>query len=678
MKHRLRKLTSVVLAVIMVFSVLTIASFTVSATSFVPRTTAPDTNNAYYYNSAYNPFSRGQCTWYVWGRAFEITGIRPKYSTYPCDGKDVFYNCKSAGYSTGTVPKVGAIACWGASNSTWGYGHVAIVEKIIDGTVYVSEYNRVGSLRFSYNAIPNLPNFIGYVYLGDFSSGNDPKGCVDGVTGGIGTVTVRGWAFDVDDINTLLNIHVYIGGPSGAPNAEGIGWIIANTYRPDVDNVYGCGGYHGYDITIPTTKTGTQSVYVYAINVGGGENVCIGSGTVNITADTEKPSIERTYLSEITSNSYRVCVIPKDKVGIKKVSVATWTQPDQSDLIWHDAINNGYGTYFIDLQRSDYSKTGNSIYQNHAYVYDYAGNSNAVSIAMDYRAKSDTGQTLPDGEYRIVTSVSENKALDVAGGKDNNGTNIQIYSNLNYSNQTFDIQYIGDGFYTIFSHSAGKSIDVEGDTYLPGTNVVISEYHEGANQQWILKPTDDGYYAIVSRSNGLALDLASAKNENGANVQVFTVNNSAAQKWKFRRVINSEMVNVGNVIRGINNTKLNPEIQVIDDNNVLVLNKDYKVEINGDIESGTGTVKVTGIGDYCDIVTKSFEINQCEIGDVNLDGTVNIDDVTLIQKYIANMSEFDSEQLKAADVTGDNDISIDDVTAIQKYLAGMITTFANT
>lgn len=255
---------------------------------------------------------------------------------------------------------------------------------------------------------------------------------------------------------------------------------------------------------------------------------------------------------------------------------------------------------------------------------------------------------------------------------------VQIYSNLNYSNQTFDIQYIGDGFYTIFSHSAGKSIDVEGDTYLPGTNVVISEYHEGANQQWILKPTDDGYYAIVSRSNGLALDLASAKNENGANVQVFTVNNSAAQKWKFRRVINSEMVNVGNVIRGINNTKLNPEIQVIDDNNVLVLNKDYKVEINGDIESGTGTVKVTGIGDYCDIVTKSFEINQCEIGDVNLDGTVNIDDVTLIQKYIANMSEFDSEQLKAADVTGDNDISIDDVTAIQKYLAGMITTFANT
>lgn len=70
--------------------------------------------------------------------------------------------------------------------------------------------------------------------------------------------------------------------------------------------------------------------------------------------------------------------------------------------------------------------------------------------------------------------------------------------------------------------------------------------------------------------------------------------------------------------------------------------------------------------------------NDVALGDVNGDGDVTIDDVTLIQKYLASMVELDSEQLAAADVTGDNDISIDDVTAIQKYLAGMITTFANT
>lgn len=59
-------------------------------------------------------------------------------------------------------------------------------------------------------------------------------------------------------------------------------------------------------------------------------------------------------------------------------------------------------------------------------------------------------------------------------------------------------------------------------------------------------------------------------------------------------------------------------------------------------------------------------------GDVNGDGKVNIDDVTLIQKYLANMADLDSIQLKAADLNGDENANIDDVTMIQKFLAGMV------
>lgn len=61
------------------------------------------------------------------------------------------------------------------------------------------------------------------------------------------------------------------------------------------------------------------------------------------------------------------------------------------------------------------------------------------------------------------------------------------------------------------------------------------------------------------------------------------------------------------------------------------------------------------------------------LGDINNDEAITIDDVTLIQKYLANMFELDSTQLKIADVNDDKDISIDDVTMIQKYLAGIIT-----
>lgn len=60
------------------------------------------------------------------------------------------------------------------------------------------------------------------------------------------------------------------------------------------------------------------------------------------------------------------------------------------------------------------------------------------------------------------------------------------------------------------------------------------------------------------------------------------------------------------------------------------------------------------------------------LGDVDGDGKVSIDDVTDIQKHLANMVDFTDEQEAIADVDNDGKVTIDDVTLIQKYLAGMI------
>lgn len=103
----------------------------------------------------------------------------------------------------------------------------------------------------------------------------NPVGVVDECVGGVGSVFVRGWSFDEDDLSNGLNIHVYIGD-------ELHGYIYADKERADVNNVYGCGNYHGFSETIKTKLTGTQTVRVYAINVGGQINVLLYTGTVNI------------------------------------------------------------------------------------------------------------------------------------------------------------------------------------------------------------------------------------------------------------------------------------------------------------------------------------------------------------------------------------------------------------
>lgn len=58
-----------------------------------------------------------------------------------------------------------------------------------------------------------------------------------------------------------------------------------------------------------------------------------------------------------------------------------------------------------------------------------------------------------------------------------------------------------------------------------------------------------------------------------------------------------------------------------------------------------------------------------DIGDTNLDGIVNICDVTTIQRYLTKAINFTDEQLVAADTNGDGKVDINDATYLQMYLA---------
>lgn len=109
---------------------------------FTPRTTAPAEDNAYFY--ANNPFYKSgyglpNCTCYAWGRFYEISGSRPALSL----GNAEDWYGYSDGYKRGSVPKLGAVACWrrGATGTgSDGAGHVAIVEAINDdGSIITSE-----------------------------------------------------------------------------------------------------------------------------------------------------------------------------------------------------------------------------------------------------------------------------------------------------------------------------------------------------------------------------------------------------------------------------------------------------------------------------------------------------------------------------------------------------------
>ena len=87
-----------------------------------------------------------------------------------------------------------------------------------------------------------------------------------------------------------------------------------------------------------------------------------------------------------------------------------------------------------------------------------------------------------------------------------------------------------------------------------------------------------------------------------------------------------------------------------------------------------GVVAVDGNGNKAESV-KTFVVGSAPVelikGDVNHDGIVNVVDATLVQKYVVSLVEFDSETLKAADVNGDGEVNVVDSTLIQKMVLGL-------
>ena len=167
-------------------------------------------------------------------------------------------------------------------------GHVAYVESVSGANVVTLNGGFSGSGLSGHivriTGTESEQGILGYWYPANLNTGNNPQGCFDGTEGGEHSVRVHGWAFDRDNTGAGLDIHVYIGGPAGS-GAEGH-VIKANKERKDVNAAYGTGNYHGFDDTITTERTGTQEVYIYAINVGGGsENPCLGHKSVTIKND---------------------------------------------------------------------------------------------------------------------------------------------------------------------------------------------------------------------------------------------------------------------------------------------------------------------------------------------------------------------------------------------------------
>ena len=685
---------------------------TADAAAFTPRTTAPSTSDSRYY--ADNPFYKSgyglpNCTCYAYGRAWEILGSKPSLPTGNA-GSWYWKNAASNTYSYGSEPRLGAIACWDQNDQN--KGHVAVVEKINGNRVTLSEShygsNHNGTLFDNREMYADSSDylskyrFLGYIYIGDFSDNNisnhDPVAAVDILAAhSLGYIRVQGWAYDEDNLNASIPIHVYVGAPAGQ---GGHCYVInANEASPDL-NTNGIPGNHRFDQLIAVSEIYEQDVYVYAINLGGGNNPLIKSGHVRITPANPVGAVD---------------VISSPSPGYIRVQGWAYDEDNlNTSLKVHVYVggpaNGGQAgeghCYIIDANAACPDLNKNGIKGNHRFdtliKVDESGNQDVYVYAINI-GTGNTNPLIKSGTVNI-SKLNYKVTFDANGGSVS-PTSKEVTYGLTYGTLPTPTRYgySFNGWYT--AKTGGTKITDSTKVTLGGNQTLYA--------QWTAKE-----YTITYDANGGSVSPTSAKIKMDAAYPSLPVPERFGftfNGWFTEKTGGTKITSSAKFIAGTNQTLYAQWIAVpattttttattttvttstttiaelsIDKTSITLENgQQHEIKANQDnltyrsnnsnvaVVSKKGVVTAIGEGNATisvinadgDVVQLKVQVTAVDVkGDCNGDGTFNVSDVVLLQKWLLTVPDTHIENWKAANLCEDDRLDVFDLCEMKNEL----------
>lgn len=447
------------------------------------------------YDSSRNPFAMsnwyGQCTWYAWGRAYEVTG-----KSLPCRGNaNSWYDvARDNGWSVGSAPAENAIAVW----SKGAVGHVAYVESVDGDWVTISEsnvnpwtldhkYSLEEGMYYYYGKNPYSSaqmrslhgNLIGYIYLGSSSASATPCGSLMG-TGGSRTI-------------------------------------------PDGD----------YQIVTALDKNMCLTIDSWSLNDGANAQLYHSVGdkdqVFNVTWLGEGKGYKITY-----KKSGKALTVDGEDKRFSGLNVDQWNWYENSGQMW--VINEVDGGYTIQARSSGYYlDVDNGNTADGTNIRMWRGNDSMAQrwYFVPWGGGSSAKQEIQNGEYYIVPQPATNMTLNAKGDGTTDETNIILWPSLQDRRHTFHVNWLGNGYYELINSNSNLDLDVSGGLSKKGANVQLYRRLDENNKKWLIQPCGDGSYHIISKCNGLYLDLYGGNTAMGTNVHLWVGHGTPTQKWLF-------------------------------------------------------------------------------------------------------------------------------------------------
>ena len=494
-----KRIASLFTSLLMIVSLMVVMpTMSVSAAGFVPRTSAPTSDNSYYY--VLNPFYKSgygmpNCTAYAYGRAYEILGSKPNLSTGNA-GKWWWQNKTDGAYKYGNTPRLGAVACWDKYDQN--QGHVAVVEAIDGSSVTISESHYKSTFfdtrtinSDSSNYLTSM-RFLGYIYLGDYSVSIPGKSAINVKTGTSYKSTTFNWTASSN--TKVYSIKIHKNGTLFKENTTAAtSWSV----------ILPVGDYEAYVDSCNDSGYTCSNTVKFTIEKG---NPVPSSTTVSASAGTNYTPTSISWLKTANTNEYDV-----------KIWRGTAQKGEAYKILWGEK-----GTScLVDLPAGYYEA-----YVDSRNDYECSMSANIVKFTVTDGNYLDIG----DDFYASIIKYDGWATLAAVNG------NVEIAESAADASQIWHFIRQEDNSYVIYNCKSNKALDVDGAGTSEGTNVQEYQYWGSDAQKWYIYGRWSGEYILRPKNCDKVLDVYLNNNDVGANVQLWTYNGNDSQKFAFYNV----------------------------------------------------------------------------------------------------------------------------------------------
>jgi hypothetical protein len=138
-------------------------------------------------------------------------------------------------------------------------------------------------------------------------------------------------------------------------------------------------------------------------------------------------------------------------------------------------------------------------------------------------------------ECTIIANHS-GKCLEVSNASLDDGANVQQANCSTCSNQFWELESVGNGYYKLIANHSGKCLTVANASLDDGANVQQATCSDSENQLWKLETVGNGTYKLTARHSGKCLEVVDNSTADGANVQQNEYWERDNQLWKLEPV----------------------------------------------------------------------------------------------------------------------------------------------